>query len=107
MQLITTALLQTCVAVTFVYTPYTPPRVYFRWCSDCSDYVGLLAGHVSERGHGGADRNLGEALPQRPARVHLGARHQRQAGERVGQQGGVPPTGRYDASVPGIQVSGE
>lgn len=45
----------------------------------------LRAGHVSEGGHGGADRDIGKTLPERPARVHLGARHQRQAGERVGQ----------------------
>lgn len=45
----------------------------------------LHAGHVSEGGHGGTDRNIGKTLPERPARVHLGARHQRQTGERVGQ----------------------
>lgn len=74
-------------------------RIYCPGCPDCSDYVGLLAGHVSERGHGGAHRDFGETLPERPARVHLGARHQRQTGERVGQQGGVPQTGLCNAAT--------
>lgn len=72
----------------------------FSWSFSCSlgcwwliFVVCVCAGHVSKGGHGGADRHTGEALPERPARGHVRAWHQRQAGEWVGQQGGVPQTG--------------
>ncbi len=58
-------------------------------------FLWFLSVSGSEGGHGGEDHHAGEALPSGSERSYVCARHQRQTGERDGQQG--------LAGLPGVQ----
>lgn len=59
----------------------------------------VTLGNGTKGGYGRKNNYAGEALPQCSERIHLHTRHERQAGERAGQQGSHPAPGAAPASA--------